>query len=137
MSKPYTGGCACRAVRYEVTGDPVAMVECQCRQCQRESGTGHTSNVTFHGASVRLAGNASVWESVGDGGMKKQSGFCPTCGAPVYLAFPDVPELFVVRASSLDEPERYQPQMATWTAAAQPWDRLDPALTTFEKMPPR
>lgn len=137
MPKPYTGGCACRALRYEVSGEPVAMVECQCRQCQRESGAGHTSNLTFHGATVRLEGKASIWDTVGDGGTRKRSGFCPTCGAPVYLAFPDMPDLFVIRAASLDEPERYQPQIATWTTAAQPWDRIDPALQRFERMPPR
>ncbi|RYE59425.1 MAG: aldehyde-activating protein, partial [Rhizobiaceae bacterium] len=40
MHEPFTGGCTCGAVRYTVTGEPVAMVDCQCRQCQRESGTG-------------------------------------------------------------------------------------------------
>ena len=38
MSDPYTGGCACGAISYSVSGDPVAMVDCQCRQCQRDSG---------------------------------------------------------------------------------------------------
>ena len=137
MSKPYTGGCTCRALRYEVSGEPVAMVDCQCRQCQRGSGTGHTSNLTFLKAEVTLEGKPATWDAVGDGGTRKRSAFCPACGAPVYMTFPDMPDLFLIRAASLDEPERYRPQMTTWTAAAQPWDRIDPALAAFDRMPPR
>jgi hypothetical protein len=137
MSNVYTGGCACGALRYKITGEPVAMVDCQCRQCQRASGTGHSSHVAFHGAAVDLAGSASLWTATGDGGTAKHNGFCPTCGAPVYMAFPDKPELFTVRAASLDEPARYRPQVVTWTAAGQAWDRLDPTLPTFAQMPPQ
>lgn len=35
MTRMYTGGCACGAIRYEITGEPAVMVDCQCRQCQR------------------------------------------------------------------------------------------------------
>jgi hypothetical protein len=41
MNTSYTGGCACGAIRYEINGEPVVMLDCQCRQCQRDSGTGH------------------------------------------------------------------------------------------------
>ena len=136
MSKPYTGGCACGAVRYEITGEPIVMVDCQCRQCQFESGTGRASHVTFKAAEVKLSGEASHWDMVGDGGTRKRRAFCPTCGAPVYMTFPDASDIFIVKPASLDDPSRYKPQMVTWTAAAQPWDRLDPTLPAFGKMPP-
>lgn len=136
MSKPFRGGCACEAVRYEVIGEPVAMVDCQCRQCQRESGTGHASHMVFAGAEVAVTGEARTFDMVGDGGTLKRKAFCPTCGSPVSMTFPDVPAIFIVRAASLDEPARYAPQFVTWTAAAQPWDCVDPALTRFERMPP-
>jgi hypothetical protein len=136
MSKPYTGGCACHAIRYEVSGEPIVMVDCQCRQCQQSNGAGHTSNMTFRAAEVRLSGEPSRWTATGDGGTMKSSAFCPTCGSPVYMTFPDMPELFVIRAASLDEPERYAPQIVTWAAAAQAWDRVDPKLPAFGGMPP-
>ena len=136
MTRPYTGGCACGAIRYEISGEPIVMLDCQCRQCQRESGTGHASHVTFQAAEVKVEGKASTWDMVGDGGTKKRRAFCPTCGAPVYMIFPDAPDIFIVKPASLDEPERYHPQMVTWTAAGQPWDHLDPAIPKVDKMPP-
>lgn len=31
MSEAYTGGCACGAIRYEISDEPLAMNDCQCR----------------------------------------------------------------------------------------------------------
>ena len=135
MTEPYTGGCACGEIRYEVAAEPARMLHCQCRQCQRDSGTGHGSYLTFIGAPVTITGEASHWEAVGEGGTRKSRGFCPTCGAPVYLVFPDVPDVFVTTAASLDDPGRYQPEHVFWSAAGQAWDHLNPALVKFDKMP--
>lgn len=136
MSEPYTGGCACGAIRYEVAGKPVMMNDCQCRTCQHESGTGHSSHLTFVGAQVTLLGEPGTWETTGEGGTRKRRAFCPTCGAPVCITFPDMPDVFVASAGSLDDPARYMPQIVMWTAAGQPWDHVDPALAAFDRMPP-
>ena len=84
MPKTFLGGCACGALRYEISGEPAAMLHCQCRQCQRDSGTGHQSHVTFVGAQMASVGEMSHWESTGDGGTVKRRGFCSTCGSSLY-----------------------------------------------------
>ena len=136
MSKSYTGGCACGAIRYDIAAEPAVMVDCQCRQCQRSSDTGHQSHLTFIAAAVEAAGEASWWQTVGDGGTVKQRGFCPTCGSSIYLKFPAMPDVLIVTPASLDDPSSYQPQLVSWTAAGYAWDHLDPAVPKFEKMPP-
>jgi hypothetical protein len=136
MSKAYTGGCACGAIRYEIAGEPVFSNDCQCRQCQQESGTGHQSHLTFRRADVKLTGEASHWDMVGDSGNLKTRSFCPTCGSPVYLTFSAMPEFFAVRAASLDDPSRYRPQVLTYAARGYAWDHVDPMLQRFEGMPP-
>jgi hypothetical protein len=138
MSETYTGGCACAAIRYEIADDPLVMGDCQCRDCQRKSGTGHGSYLTFPSKKrVKLTGDATHWDMVGDNGNVKTRGFCPNCGSPVYLTFAAAPELFTVHAASLDDPRRYKPQLVTYASRALPWDHLDPELPKFEKMPPR
>lgn len=136
MGEPYTGGCTCGAIRFEAAAEPVVMNDCQCRQCQRDSGTGHGSYLTFVGAPVEIKGEASFWETVGEGGTKKHRAFCPTCGSPIYLCFPDMPDVFVASAGSLDDPSRYRPRLVLWATAGQAWDHIDPGLQQFEKMPP-
>lgn len=136
MSEPYTGGCACGAIRYEISGEPIFMNDCQCRDCQRKSGTGHGSYLTFPAAGVNLAGDAAQWDLVGDSGNTKTRGFCARCGSPVYLRFSAMPQIFTVHAASLDDPSRYKPQAVTYRGRALAWDRVDPELPAFDKMPP-
>jgi hypothetical protein len=65
----------------------------------------------------------------------KTRAFCPACGSPVYLTFAAMPELFTVHAASLDEPARHKPQMVTYRLRGEAWDRIDPGLPHFDRMP--
>jgi hypothetical protein len=67
---------------------------------------------------------------------EKSHAFCPVCGSPVYLTFAAMPDLFTIHAASLDDPGRYRPQVVTYGMRGHTWDRLDPALPKFDKMPP-
>jgi hypothetical protein len=138
MTKPYTGGCACGAIRYAISGEPMVSTDCQCRDCQRESGTGHGSHLTFarSGVTVSMTGEATRWDMVGDSGNVRTRAFCPVCGSPVFMTFAAMPDVFTIRAASLDDPGRYKPQMVIYTVSGHAWDHLDPELPKFERMPP-
>jgi hypothetical protein len=137
MNEAYAGGCACGAIRYEISGEPLFQNHCQCRDCQRKSGTGHASYLTFPRSGVSLSGQATLWDIVADNGSVKTRAFCPTCGSPVYMTFPATPDVFTVHAASLDDPTRFRPQVVTYAVRGHAWDRLDPALPAFDRMPPR
>ena len=137
MTETYAGGCACGAIRYEIDAEPLLMSDCQCRDCQRISGTGHGSYLSFEGRDkVTLSGEAQCRDTTGDSGNVKTRAFCPTCGSPVYMTFAAVPDQFIVHAASLDDPGRYRPQLVTYTASGHAWDQLDPTLPKFDRMPP-
>ncbi|WP_028137309.1 GFA family protein [Bradyrhizobium japonicum] len=136
MDKPYTGGCACGAIRYSILGEPLFSNHCQCRDCQRESGSGHGSYATFARTGVTLTGEARHWDMVADSGNVKRRSFCPQCGVAVYMTFAAQPDVFTIRAGSLDEPARYKPQVVTFAARGHDWDCLDSDLTKFAGMPP-
>lgn len=136
MTHPYSGGCACGAIRYETRHAPVFQNHCQCRDCQRRSGTGHGSYLTFPArADMAVTGEPTQWEQKGDSGNVKIHGFCPVCGTAVFLRFAAAPDLIAVPAGSLDDPGRFTPQVLTYRMRAQPWDDVDPAIQAFERMP--
>jgi len=137
MTKTYTGGCACGAIRYETSSEPIFENHCQCRDCQKRSGTGHGSYLTFpQRADVTITGEANTWRVAGDSGNEKVHAFCPTCGTPVYLTFVAMPELIAVNATSLDDPGQFNPQVVTYTIRGHAWDTIDSSLHKFERMPP-
>lgn len=137
MTTTYSGGCVCRSVRYEINAEPVAMNDCQCRQCQMDSGTGHSSYLTFVGVEAKVSGAIKCFDVTGDGGTVKSRVFCPDCGTQLYIQFPAMPGVFAVRAGSLDDPELYAPQFVIWSAGKRSWDHVDPTLPSFAKMPPQ
>ncbi|RWP66801.1 GFA family protein [Mesorhizobium sp.] len=136
MSTLYTGGCACGAVRYEAKAAPIFENHCQCRDCQKRSGTGHGSYLTFASrADVAITGTTTNWRVAADNGNVKIHSFCPVCGTPVYLTYTAMPEPITVHVASLDDPSRFNPTVVTYGSRALPWDKMDTALKTFEKMP--
>lgn len=136
MSEPYTGGCACGAIRFEIASEPLGQNHCQCRDCQRISGTGHGSYLGFSSADMTLAGQPSLWDMMGDSGHAKTRAFCPGCGVPLFITFSAMPGFMALHAASLDDPSRFHPQMASYTVRGHAWDPLDPGLPKFERMPP-
>jgi hypothetical protein len=137
MTKPYIGGCACGAIRYETSSKPIVESHCQCRDCQKRSGTGHGSYLVFsRRADMSITGEAKNWRVAGDSGNEKDHAFCPTCGTPVYLTFVAMPELIAVHATSLDDPSQFNPQLVTYGIRGHAWDAMDSSLQTFERMPP-
>ncbi len=139
MPKTFSGGCACGAIRYEVSAEPLAMLNCHCRDCQRASGGGSSSVVAVPAAAFALVkGEPRYWSTRGDAGHVARRGFCPTCGSPLVAGSSRMPDVVVLKVASLDDPSGFRPMADIWTSSAQPWDHMDPALPKVPKdLPPR
>jgi hypothetical protein len=131
----YTGGCACGAVRYEISAEPARHFYCQCRACQQATGTGHASVVVFPRAAVKMSGKTTEFARTADSGAEMVRGFCPTCGSPLYGKPGGNPDYMGFFVGGMDDPTCFKPQAAIFTASAQPWDRLDPGLKMFAAKP--
>jgi len=136
MADPITGGCACGAIRYECTGEPLAALHCQCRDCRRFSGTGHFSIMIVPKAAVKLLGEPTYYVTDADSGHRVSRGFCPDCGSPVLGCYTGFPDSVGLAAGSLDDPSRFTPSMVIYAARGPRWDVTDPALPAFPEMPP-
>lgn len=136
MSTLFKGGCACGALRYEIAGEPVFQNHCQCFHCQKVSGTGHGSYLSFMERSdAKITGKATEWSVAADSGNDKAYAFCPTCGSPVYITFSAMPDLIAIAAASLDDPGQFRPEALTYSIRGHAWDSIDPELQHFERMP--
>ncbi len=123
-----SGGCACGAVRYKITGEPGFSFLCQCRRCQRATGSGHAPGFKVDFSQLSLTGELSSYEVEADSGYAVRHQFCPTCGSPILSATLRFPDSCSIYAGSLDDPAIFKPQTAIFRDSGQPWDYLDPAL---------
>jgi hypothetical protein len=136
MTHTTSGGCACGDIRFEISGEAVFQNHCQCLDCQKRSGTGHSSYLTFRGKeAMRATGQPSLWQSTADSGHVKRHAFCPRCGTPVYLTFASMPELVAVHAAALDDPAVFAPTVITYSRSGLAWDSMAAGLKAFATRP--
>jgi hypothetical protein len=133
---PFSGGCACGAIRYECSAQPVRMVQCHCRDCQRFTGTAFVAAVIVPMESLKLLqGSPRYFRTESSRGGNVHRGFCTECGSPVVSKFDSAPQFIGIHAASLDDPSWFRPKYNIWTSDAQPWDHLNPDVPKFEKYP--
>ena len=136
MVAPFSGGCLCGAVRYEVSAEPVAFMLCHCRDCQYISGGEPAAVVVVPTPSVAVVkGDLKGHTVTGESGNEVERQFCPECGTPVFSRLGGMPQLWCVKAGTLDDPSWLKPTAFLWSQSAQPWAHHDAAIRAYEKGP--
>jgi hypothetical protein len=125
ITTPVSGECACRAIHYESKAEPILMLHCHCRDCQRSSGGPFSSFVIVPKESFELSqGSLRFHDSPSDPGGKTHRGFCADCGSPILARNDANPDIVAIRVASLDDPNWFNPEVDVWTSDAHPWDRI-------------
>ena len=83
--------------------------------------------------AITITGASKSYTSIADSGSVMQRSFCPDCGTPVFSEAEPRPELIIVRAGTLDDPELGKPTATIWTSSAPSWACVDSALPQFER----
>jgi len=128
MGKVITGGCACGEIRYEIQSKPEFSIICQCRGCQRSTGTGHSTAFAVTKESTGLKGNIKYYERNSDDGNRVSCGFCLNCGNPILNLTTFAPNFYMFYAATLDDPSIFKPEMVVYSESRQPWDHVDSAI---------
>ncbi|GGB16572.1 aldehyde-activating protein [Sphingomonas metalli] len=132
---PVTGGCLCGAVRYTLSAEPVAARRCWCRLCQYLAAGTATANLIVPREALAINGPLASYASTADSGAAMHRTFCPTCGTPVGGYAEPRPHLYVLRIGTLDDPDRFPPQITIWTSAAPHWALIDPNQPAIATQP--
>jgi hypothetical protein len=132
------GGCLCGAVRFSIEADaPLLVRECWCRVCQRLGAGGATVNAVFQKEALTISGPLTDYVSQADSGSIMHRRFCSTCGAHVLSEAEPRPQLVIVRAGALDDPNLAPPSAVIWVKSAPNWACFDPNLPQNEGQPTR
>jgi len=131
-----SGGCLCRAVRYEIEAEPMVTRVCWCRLCQYLGSGGGTVNACFPSAAVKVEGDLSDYVSVADSGNRMHRRFCPVCGTQVFSDAEARPHLRFVRVGTLDDRELARPSVTIWTSRAPSWACIDGHIPSLPAQAP-
>ena len=131
-SVPREGGCACGAVRYRLTSDPLFTHCCHCLNCQRQTGSAFVVNLLIEADRVVLLANEPEPVDVPrDDGSTQRIFRCPSCQVAVFSQYGG-PELRYVRGGTLDQPASVAPDVHIFTKSKLPWITLPDSVPAFE-----
>ena len=132
MSVPREGGCACGAVRYRLTSEPLFTHCCHCLNCQRQTGSAFVINLLIETDRVELlAGEPQAVSVPRSGGKKQKIWRCPDCQVAVYSQYTG-PQVRFVRAGTLDDPATVAPDVHIYTRSKLPWVVLPDSVPAFD-----
>ena len=130
------GGCACGAVRYELTAAPLIVHACHCRDCQRITGGPFVINIWIEARFVETdSAQLRSFQSRGGSGKLHEVFFCGTCGVFMWSRYDIAPgDCLFVRAGTLDHPEMVKPDVHIFTRTKLPWLDLPKDALAFDSI---
>lgn len=130
------GGCACGAIRFNITAPFLGIGTCHCTDCQKASGGGPNFVALTPAPALELTqGEPKVFHKRGDSGAEVGRAFCGDCGTPLW-SVPAHETFLPVKLGALDDNADLALNMQIYAGSAPAWHCLHDGVATFEKMPP-
>ena len=120
-----SGGCLCGSIRYTILQQPILAYTCNCRFCQKDTGTAYRSALAILNENVELIGrdfSVYTYKSV-EHGRELYKNFCPVCGTTISLKTERFPERQVIMIGTLDDPS--QIELSTHMFAEEAFDWVE------------
>jgi len=130
----FDGGCTCRAVRYRMTDRPLFVHCCHCRWCQRETGASFALNALIEADRVVLLQRSpETIDTPSNSGKGQKIVRCPECRIALWSNYAGAGDkIRFVRVGTLDEPDRFPPDIHIFTMSKQPWVVIPPGARAVE-----
>lgn len=137
---PLQGGCACKAVRYQLEKPPLVIHACHCTSCQRETGGSFALNSMVDSETFKIISKVSPSSvpTPAASGQDQEFFRCPRCQVAVYSYYQGGGDLFTfIRSGTFDrasDPEvGLKPDVHIYTSTKQPWLQLEADVPQFEE----
>jgi len=98
-----SGSCICGDIAYEYTGAPALTALCHCKDCQKWSGGGHTSNIAVPTTAFTVTkGTPRKYTRLGNSGEPHDLFFCGRCGSSLYAQPHSMEGVTLVKGGGMD-----------------------------------
>jgi hypothetical protein len=102
------GSCLCQSIRFEIEGDPKAVVHCHCQFCRKAHGALYTTLLFMPFSCLKVTEGAQHFARYHLPRLKADRCFCAKCGTRLYNHAPSR-ELISVVVATLDGGEALRP----------------------------
>jgi hypothetical protein len=110
-------------------GEVLSMLLCACEDCQRASGTGHSTAVVARRSDVSISGEARGFARTADSGAILTRYFCPVCGTPIYAQSSRAPRIVTISAGLFTgQNDWFVPNQLIFARSHRSWDEISDSL---------
>jgi hypothetical protein len=122
-------------VRYRITVEPLLLVACHCKECQRQSGSAFGMSLVVPKPGFAVQGQLKLFERTSDKGRLLRCFFCPECGTRIHHEPSYGAPVCNVKAGTLDDTSWLEPKLHTWVQSKQPWTLIPEGIPTLLTQP--
>ena len=128
------GRCICGQVKYHITEKPLFTQACHCKDCKVLTGSSYVVNSSVLENTLIVEGEVSSTELKAGSGASYKTYFCTKCGTYVYADYDSAVGRLTVRTKTLDNSEKFPPQVHIFTKDKDPWLNLSEDVICFQEM---
>ena len=128
------GGCMCGQVKYQIIDKPLFTQACHCKDCKILTGSSYVVNSSILENTLIVEGEVSSTELKAGSGASYKTYFCTKCGTYVYADYDSAVGRLTVRTKTLDNSEKFPPQVHIFTKDKDPWLNLSEDVICFKEM---
>ena len=134
---PVEGGCVCGAVRYRLSGPPLGVYDCHCKDCQRSAGSAFSTSMPIPAELFAVvAGTTQIYDKTADSGRIVRQHSCGICGTRLFNEPLSNKAIRIVRPGTLDDSSWALPVGNIWVNSKAPWVEIDPTAPSYPGQPP-
>jgi hypothetical protein len=129
-----TSSCACGAVTVRVSGQVLSMLMCSCLDCQKATGTGHSTVALVPAVALTLTGETKRFDRTADSGATFTRHFCPDCGTPLFGQSSRAPDMRMLPVGFFaGQNDWFAPSQLIFARSRQAWDLFADHLPQHQK----
>jgi hypothetical protein len=126
--------CVCGQLAVTVDGDPLRVNVCNCKDCQRRSGSAFQIGAWFEEGQVRKRkGEARIYSRPGKSGRTVDLQFCPNCGVAVCYTADERPGWLGIHGGCFADPDFPAPSHVLYRRNKYRWVTLPEVEHSFEE----
>ncbi len=131
----HSASCQCGDLKLMASADPDICIACNCRACQKRTGSAFATVAYIPKAVVTIEGERKSWARTAESGRDVESYFCPNCGTTLYWTLDFRPDHIGVLIGAFDSPLP-DPVRVVWTREKRPWVHFPEEMESFPEGSP-
>ncbi len=125
--------CACGAVGVHVKGTIRSMFMCACEDCQKASGTGHSTVALVAESDLTVTGETKSFARPANSGAIFTRYFCPECGTPLYGQSSRAPGIRMLAVGLFGKDTGwFRPKQVIFARSHRQWDELAAEIPRYQ-----